>query len=122
MYRMLGRGIVLLARTYRLTKKKDFRRTYDQGQSLAHPLLVLYYRKKADPIGPRIGISVSKKIGNAVIRNKTKRRIRAAIRPFLLQLSDDCDLIFIARAKIKQATYPEIERSMKNLLERSKLI
>lgn len=112
----------MLARTYRLIKKEDFRKTYANRKSLANPLLVLYHFKKSHQYGPRIGISVSKKVGNAVIRNKVKRRIREAMRSYLPKITTGYDLVFVARIKIGKASFKEIEKSVENLLIRAKMI
>lgn len=112
----------MLKRDYRLRKKSDFKRTYSMGKSYATPFLVLYVKKR-DGKGKsvRIGFSVSKRLGNAVVRNKLKRRLRAGIQPILHQINQEYDLIFIAREKIKGISFQDVEKNILNLLKRSNL-
>ena len=69
---------------------------------------------------PRFGFVVSKKIGNAVIRNKCKRQMRESIRKF--KITGNHDLVFIARTPISGKNYQEITKSMGDLLFQAKLI
>jgi ribonuclease P protein component len=112
----------LLPKIYRLKKKEDFRRIYQNGKSIADPYLVLYSNKTQNQKAPRIGFSVSKKIGNAVVRNKIKRRLRAAVKPFLTDINKEYDIFFIARGKIKGKTYQDVEKSIGTLLKKARLL
>ena len=89
-----------------------------------HLVLYVFPREKASTStsGPRVGFSVSKKLGSAVQRNKIKRRMRAAIVPYLQQIGQDVDVIFIARQKIKGIPFSNVEKSMGVLLKKAGLI
>jgi ribonuclease P protein component len=115
----------LLAQKYRLKNNADFRKIYKYGRSIADPYLVIYIftrEKKHFPGGPRIGFSVSKRLGSAVSRNKIKRKLRAALKPYLQFIQQDVDIIFIARQKIKGISFQDVEKSMENLLKKASLI
>lgn len=114
----------MLPRIYRLKRKIDFKKTYQRGKSLANPYLVIYVFEKprAAAESPRIGFSVSKKLGCAVCRNKIKRRMREAIKPYLKLIKQNVDIIFIARFKIKGISFKLVEKNMVNLLKRTNLI
>ncbi|MDD2212006.1 MAG: ribonuclease P protein component [Clostridia bacterium] len=116
----------MLAQKYRLKSKFDFRKIYKYGQSIVNPYAVLYLFSRREKItsarGPRIGFSVSKKIGSAVTRNQIKRKMRAAIKPSLQCMPQNVDVIFIARKKIKGIPFSDVEKSMNNLLKRAGLI
>jgi ribonuclease P protein component len=84
----------------RLSRSSDFQRIYRQGSSTASRFLVLYSFRRPDEMsadGPRLGLSVSKKMGGAVVRNRVKRLLREAFGSVREQLSEDHDLVLIAR-------------------------
>ena len=91
-----------------LKKNKDFQTVYRQGKSYANKYLVLYIMENQTEKN-RIGISVSKKVGNSVIRHHLTRLIRESYR-----LQEECfqrgyDLVVIARQSAKDVTYKEME-------------
>ncbi len=84
----------------RLSRSSDFQRIYRQGSSTASRFLVLYsFRRPAEVSaeGPRLGLSVSKKMGGAVVRNRVKRLLREAFGSVREQLAEDHDFVLIAR-------------------------
>ncbi len=87
----------MLQDTYRLKRRKDFRRTYQQGRSCKNGAFVLVWRKNGLDHA-RLGFSVSKKNGNAVQRNRIKRRLQEASRLEIAQFLPGYDYIFIARS------------------------
>ncbi|HTU24422.1 MAG TPA: ribonuclease P protein component [Pirellulales bacterium] len=102
---------------YRVKHPRDFRRAYDRRASVSDSLLVVY----AAPNGlehPRLGLSVSRKVGGAVVRNRWKRCLREAFRLNRARLPDGIDLIVIPRA----ATVPppgELQASLARLAQRA---
>ncbi len=81
-----------------LSENKDFRRIYARGKSFVAPALVTYVMKnRFNKV--RVGITTSKKIGNAVKRNRSRRVIRAAYREIAPAVKDGYDIIFVARAR-----------------------
>ncbi|HOB82025.1 MAG TPA: ribonuclease P protein component [Peptococcaceae bacterium] len=120
----------MLPKAYRLKRKSDFKKAYQQGKSIANQYLVLYVLPQSPQAGLahkaskslRVGFSVSKKVGCAVERNKIKRRLREAFRPYLGLIEAKVDLIFIARAKIKGVSFAVVEKSMAQLLKKARLI
>ena len=99
-----------------LTKNKEFTRAYTRGKSFVHPLLVLYVVKNRTG-QTRVGITSSKKIGNAVTRNRARRVIRAAMQQLLPQNVGSWDLVFVARGKTAQSKSWQLEKVMKKQLE-----
>lgn len=84
-----------------IKKKQDFKRVYGRKKSAANPLFVVYAAK--NELGEnRLGLSVSKKVGNAVVRNRIKRLVKEACRLTFVQASDTnsegYDLVVIARS------------------------
>ena len=107
-------------RSYSLKRHKEFRYTYARGRSQSLPLYTLVYAKsRLDTV--RIGFSVSKRIGNAVQRNRAKRRMRAALTPLLHSISGGFNVIFVARQEVLTAPFSELSRQMETLLRRAEL-
>lgn len=102
-----------------LKKNEDFKKVYARGKSVVTPYLVLYYMK--NQVGyNRLGISVSKKVGNSVVRNRTKRRIREAFRLSPVPLKDGLDLVLIARVRMNQADFKTTVKYMGQVLSKVK--
>lgn len=82
------------------SENRDFRRLYHQGKAIRLHGLIIYYKKNHESTC-RMGITVSKKTGNAVERNRSKRIIRAAFRQILPCINGNFDFIFVARSSTK---------------------
>lgn len=104
--------------TETLNRNADFRRLYHRGKSYTNPALVVYYQRNRAGIC-RIGITVSKKIGNAVQRNRCKRIIRAAYAEIEPLLSGNFDFVFVARGKTKYLKSTEIKAIMLSILQKA---
>lgn len=105
----------MLPRHLRLRDRRDFKRVYQRGLTVALPTLVLYWRKNSGH-GLRIGFSVSKKLGGAVQRNRLKRRYRAIARELLPACPPGGDLILVARPAAAQAAYSRLKAEMAQAL------
>ena len=105
-----------------IKKDSDFRRVYQRGKSLADRNLVIYTMKnKSDK--SRIGISISKKVGKAHVRNRIRRCIKEA---YGLNIDERVqagyDMVFIARISAADKDYREIERSLKYICKKANII
>ena len=78
----------------------DFRRLYNRGYTVTDPALVIYYSKNRAGIC-RIGITTSKKIGNAVERNRSRRLLKEAFRSVCPNVIPGYDIVIVARSKTK---------------------
>ena len=112
---------------YRLKKNFEFKIVYRRGKSFANEILVMYIlsnKKNKDKdfnFYNKLGVSVSKKVGNSVVRSRSKRLISESFR-----LNDDCitkgyDFVFIARNPIKGKNYADVEKAMRNLIKKAGL-
>jgi len=107
--------------TIGLKKDTDFRKIYKHGKSFANKYLVIYILKNNLNIN-RVGFSVSKKVGNSIIRNKVRRLLKESYR-----LSCDgnievgYDFIFIARIPCNESDYKTIQKSMINVVKKTKI-
>ncbi|QAS52861.1 ribonuclease P protein component [Halobacillus litoralis] len=111
-----------MKKAYRIKKNEEFQKVFQGGQSFANRQLVLYYMEKEDQSHFRIGLSVSKKIGPAVLRNQVKRYLRQAFHELEDHIQPRYDLVIIARKPTNQMGFHEIKRSLHHVLSRSKLL
>ena len=98
-----------------LKENTDFNRVYYRGKSSAKPQLVVYLLKNRLGVC-RIGITTSKKIGNAVERNRSRRIIRAAFQSVIKDFDTEgkgYDFVFVARTKTKYLKSTHIEKAMR---------
>lgn len=109
----------MLKQCYRLKKRQDFRRVYQRGNSLKNRAFVLCFRATGRRLAntpPRIGFSVSKKIGKAVERNRVRRRLREACRLELANFRPGFDYVLIARLGAKAESVASLRQKLKKLL------
>ena len=107
--------------TESLKKNYQFRFVYNRGKSIANRLLVMYVVRNGTD-GNRFGISVSKKVGNSVVRSRITRLLRESYRLSESKFLAGYDIVVIARASAKEATYREVESALMHLLNKQKLI
>jgi ribonuclease P protein component len=109
----------VLARSNRLTSPADFRAAFKSGTRAGSPQLVLHWA--AEPgatTDARVGFVVSKAVGNAVTRNRVKRRLREIVRARLAAVPLGSLLVVRAQPKAALATYGELERTVDCLMNR----
>ena len=97
-----------------LKKYGDFQRVYKRGKSYANKYLIMYILEK-DTQKNRIGISVSKKVGNSVVRHKITRLIRESYRLNEKKFVGGFDIVVIARPGAKEKNFFEIESALLHL-------
>ena len=112
---------------YRLKKNFEFTIVYKRGKSFANDLLVMYILKnkrnkdKNCQQYNKLGVSVSKKVGNSVVRSRSKRLITESFRLNYANIAKGYDFVFIARNSIKDKNYFDTEKAMKNLIKKAGL-
>lgn len=111
-----------MKKAYRVKKESDFQNIFQNGVSFANRKFVVYTICKPENVHFRVGISVGKKIGNAVERNLVKRRIRAAIYELKDSIKEEQDFIVIARPAIKEITMDELKTNLVHVLKLAKLM
>ena len=97
-----------------LKKNSDFQNVYANGKSFANRYLVMYVLKN-DLNKNRIGISVSKKVGNSVIRHRITRLIRESYRLQEDVFNSSLDIVVLARSTAREVGYREIESALLHL-------
>jgi ribonuclease P protein component len=86
----------------RLSRSAEFERVYRQGRSVSNRHLVLYSFPNESVDRPRLGLSVSRKVGGAVERNHVKRLLREAFEGVQAELSDGHDIVVVARPEARE--------------------
>lgn len=97
-----------------LKKNRDFQKVYQSGKSFANKYLVMYVLENDLKIN-RIGISVSKKVGNSVVRHRITRLIRESYRLHEEMFNSGLDIVVIARANAKSILYTDMESALLHL-------
>ncbi|MGE6523706.1 ribonuclease P protein component [Bacillus safensis] len=103
----------------RLKKNEEFQKVFKKGQSMANRQFVIYQLDQPNQDELRLGLSVSKKIGNAVIRNRIKRLIRQVFLEEGHKLKQEKDYIVIARKSASELTFEETKKSLQHLFRKS---
>jgi len=110
-----------MKKAYRVKKNKEFQAIIKSGKSFANREFVIYYIEKQDQTHFRVGISVGRKLGKAVQRNRLKRLIREAFRELESRISPNVDMIIIARKNSIDLPYDRVKNSIVHLLKRLNL-
>ena len=97
--------------TESLKKNTQFQTVYSNGKSYGNKLFVMYVLKNGTE-GNRLGISVSKKVGNSVIRHRVKRLVRENYRLHEKMFNSGLDIVVIARPGAATVGYQEVERAL----------
>ena len=110
-------------RVWRLRPGGEFERVRQTGRSWPHRLLIVIVQPRADEPSARsrVAVTAGKRLGNAVVRNRIKRRLREAIRLVYPQLASGYDVIVIARAPIIGAEVVQITTALSEVLKRARI-
>ncbi len=125
----IGAATAPVDKKHRLTRSADFQRVYRQGKSVAGRHAVLYYferNEESGDDGPRLGVSVSKKVGGAVVRNQVKRVLKEVFRECRERIAAEYDYVIIARHGLpdflEKSGHDEVVAMISDLFRRANLI
>ena len=104
-----------------IKKNEEFREIYHSGKSYANKYLVMYVKKSDSETG-RLGISVSKKVGNSVTRHRLARLIRESYRLNESKFHSGWDIVVVARQGAKGRNYFEINSAMLHLAKLHRIL
>lgn len=111
-----------MKKEYRIKDNEEFQHVFRRGKSFANRQLVIYYEQDLKQNHFRIGLSVGKKIGNAVTRNRIKRYLRQCFIELEDKIFPTLNIIIIARQPTNQMNYHEIKKSLLHLLSKQRLL
>ncbi|MBD2848022.1 ribonuclease P protein component [Paenibacillus sp. IB182496] len=111
-----------MQRKLRLRNRQDFNRIYRGGRSFANSQLVVYWKRTPEVEHFRMGVSVSKKLGNAVVRNRMRRVLKEIVRLQADRIGKHVDFILIARRPAIGMRSKDLERSVLHVLRKAKLL
>lgn len=104
-----------------LCRNNDFRRIYNRGKSHVTPVCVIYVSRNRTK-NVRIGITTSKKIGNAVKRNRARRVIKEALREIYPNIKPGYDIVIVARGKTPFVKSTDIKKHINKQLGKAGLL
>ncbi|OZM56564.1 ribonuclease P protein component [Lottiidibacillus patelloidae] len=111
-----------MKKRFRIKKNEDFQEIFRKKKSVANRQFVIYILDKPEQKHFRVGLSVSKKLGNAVTRNRIKRYIREAIKELKEDLYENKDFLVIARHPVSDMDFHEVKKSLLHVMKIAKLI
>ncbi|MBG9454338.1 ribonuclease P [Lysinibacillus sphaericus] len=106
----------------RVKKNDDFQKVFKKGKSFANRQFVVYFLEKEGQTEFRVGLSVSKKLGNAVTRNQIKRYIRQSIHELKDEVKQNMDYVIIARQPAATMDFHEVKQSLQHVLRIAKVL
>lgn len=104
-----------------LKKNYEFRRVYNKGKADVSPFLVVYARPNRGGRN-RLGVTVSTKLGKAVVRNRVRRRLREIYRLSQPEMKQGYDIVLVARSRAVTARYSELTRAYRRSCGRLALL
>ncbi len=107
--------------TESLRKNHQFQTVYKEGRSYANKYLILYKKENGLDIN-RLGISVSKKVGNSIVRHRVKRLVKESYRLQEDRFNSGLDLVVIARPSVGAEGYDQVESALLHLAKLQKII
>ncbi|MDD3022949.1 MAG: ribonuclease P protein component [Syntrophomonadaceae bacterium] len=110
----------MLHKDARICTGREYQQVYQEGKRVAGKYIIIYYQKNRRPTN-RFGIVTSKKVGHAVIRNRTKRQLRAMARSAAEKIQGNYDIVVVARPSIKGCAYEIIEKDFLLLIKKARL-
>lgn len=111
-----------MKKQYRVKKSNEIEKILNTGRYAYDSYFTVYKINNPQTINFRYAISVGKKLGNAVLRNRIKRQIRAIIDSFDINLNNNVDVFIIAKRNVVSIDFNTMKSSLENLLKKQKLI
>ena len=111
-----------MKKSYRIKREKEFQQIIYKKDSYANRNFVLYIEPASDNAHFRVGLSVGKKIGNAVMRNRVKRLMRQSLFELKDQINPNMNIILIARPKVAGLSLNEVKQNIEHVFKLANII
>lgn len=111
-----------MKKTYRIKKEKEFQRIIQKRQSFANRNFIVYVIEAPDNKHFRVGLSVGKKVGNAVYRNRVKRLMRAVLFDMKDTIDPKSNIILIARPPAVNLSFEEVSKNIHHVFRLANLV
>ena len=114
-----------MKKTYPITEDRIFRQLYTKGERLIYPEIAVYYRKnkrKSDSDINYLGLTATKKIGNAVCRNRAKRIMREAYRLCEAQIAAGYSIVLVARTNTPNVSMNTVKQELIRALKKADMV
>ena len=111
-----------MKKQYRVKKSNEIEQIIKEKKFASNPYYTVYKKKNTETSHFRYAISVGKKIGKAITRNRVKRQIRAILNDLNIDLDNSVDVFIIVKVKILDINYHEMFKQLEYLFKKQKLI
>src|SRR5690606_7650214 len=105
----------------RLRKREDFSKVFKYGKAAANHQFVVYVRHAPATESFRFGVSVSKKVGNSVVRNRMRRRVKEIVRHMEPSMKSNVDIVCIVRKPALELDHISLRKSIQHVFKRANL-
>lgn len=111
----------MLDRKYRINQEKDYNYIYKNAKRISGRYIIVFITRNNLQYN-RFGIVTSKKVGNAVKRNRAKRRIRELSKKHMESINKGYDLVFVSRVSINEADFDQIEKDFLSAMRKARIL
>lgn len=105
----LGEMFLMLSRKFRISKKKEYKKIYKNGRRVSGKFIIVFVMRNFSK-NSRFGVVTSRKLGNAVKRNRTRRKLRAVIRQNMERMKNYADVVIVAKKSAVDADFYLLEK------------
>ncbi|MBC8590883.1 ribonuclease P protein component [Wansuia hejianensis] len=110
-----------MEKQYRLRKNMEFKKVYDCGKNYWNRNLIMYV-KTNNLDKTRVGYTITKKIGNSVVRNKIRRRMKEIYRLNFHNIKEGYDIVFIPKKNVVNMSYDQLENSFLHIMNMARVL
>ncbi|UUV98392.1 ribonuclease P protein component [Vagococcus luciliae] len=111
-----------MKKAYRIKKEKEFQKIIENKQSFANRNFIVYVYESPENVHFRVGLSVGKKVGNAVMRNRVKRLMRTSLYDMKEMVQSNYNIVLIARPQVINLSLDEVKKNIQHVFKLANLM